>query len=71
MAILGIHEAQDVLHYNVAPTGVDADEWGTVAHCVQMLLQLVTIIIGGGSKGQSCEFCLSRDSVWIRHGLDS
>jgi len=24
----------------VAPTGVDADEWGTVAHRVQMLLQL-------------------------------
>ncbi len=40
MAILGIHEAQDVLCFNVAPTGVDADEWGTVAHRVQMLLQL-------------------------------
>src|SRR6266404_705843 len=40
MAILGIHEAQDVLRFNVAPTGVDADEWGTTAHRVQMLLQL-------------------------------
>ncbi len=40
MAILGIHEAQDVLHFNVAPTGVDADEWGTTAHHVQMLIQL-------------------------------
>src|SRR6266403_4666337 len=40
MAILGIHEAQDVLRYNVAPTGVNADEWGTTAHHVQMLLQL-------------------------------
>jgi len=40
MAILGIHEAQDVLRFNVAPTGVDADEWGTTAHRVQMLIQL-------------------------------
>src|SRR5882762_3269085 len=40
MAILGIHEAQDVLRFNVAPTGVDADEWGITAHHVQMLLQL-------------------------------
>ncbi len=40
MAILGIHEAQDVLLHNVAPTGVDVIDWGQVAHRVQMLLQL-------------------------------
>jgi len=33
-------KAQDVLCFNVAPTGVDADEWGTVAHLCPVLLQL-------------------------------
>jgi len=28
---------------------------------------VVTIV---GKQGQSCELCLSCDSVWIRHGLD-
>src|SRR6267378_653954 len=30
----------------------------------------VTIEIVGGRKGQSCELYLSRDSIWIRYGLD-
>src|SRR6266404_2782107 len=51
---------------------VNGMEWEKGARgAVTCYMRAVTIEIVGERKGQSCELCLSRDSVWIRHGLDS